>query len=137
MANFVLIFSAGFPRIYENAKLPENTCLKDFCILSLFVTWSNTLSENESYYIIALLTFIIFRSASSFIHCWLLPLHHCNLFCGDDDSYCGHMWLKFLFAVTTFQLVTISTSWYLKWRMSLVVEELNIIVTCDLLLIIL
>ena len=38
-------------------------------------------------------------------------------------------WLKFLFAVTT--SVTISTSWYLKWRMSLVVEELNIIVTCD------
>ena len=49
MANFVEIFNAGFPRIYKNAKSPENTCLKDFCILSLFVTWSNTLSENESY----------------------------------------------------------------------------------------
>ena len=49
MANFVEIFNAGFPRIYKNAKSPENTCLKDFCILSLFVTWSNALSENESY----------------------------------------------------------------------------------------
>ena len=42
-------------------------------------------------------------------------------------------WLKFLFAVTT--SVPISTSWYLKWRMSLVVEKPNNIVTCDLLFI--
>ena len=48
MANFVEIFNADFPCICKNAKSPENTCLKDFCILSLFVTRSNTLSENES-----------------------------------------------------------------------------------------
>ena len=46
MANFVEIFHTGFPRI--RAKSPENICLKDFSILALFVTLSNTLSENES-----------------------------------------------------------------------------------------
>ena len=46
MANFVEILNAGFPRIYKNAKSPENACLKDFCILILFVTRSITLSEN-------------------------------------------------------------------------------------------
>ena len=48
MANFVEIFYTGFSRIHENAKSLENICLKDFSILAIFVTWSNTLSENES-----------------------------------------------------------------------------------------
>ena len=38
MANFKEIFHTGFPRIHTNAKSPENICLKDFSILTLFVT---------------------------------------------------------------------------------------------------
>ena len=58
MANFVEIFYTGFSRIHENAKSLENICLKDFSILAIFVTWSNTLSENESYLILHLKKFI-------------------------------------------------------------------------------
>ena len=49
MANFVEIFYTGFSRIHENAKSLENIYLKDFSIVAVFVTLSNTLSENRSY----------------------------------------------------------------------------------------